>query len=213
MLDHRIIIIGAGGFGQELAEYVCDCFNLDINFPKEIILLDDFLDKDFKSENWLFGGRLSDFKPQSTDRFLIGIGSPQERSKIAKYLSERGLELFTLVHPTAYVSKNSIIGKGSIISPNCTIGYGSSIEENVLINTYSAIGHHAKIGSHSVISPKVLLSGYVELEERVFVGAGAVITPSKRIANGAIIGAGSVVYRNVKSEKKVLGNPARNRLN
>ena len=213
MLNHRVIIVGAGGFGQELAEYVCDSFNLEIDFPKEIILLDDFLDKGFKSENWLFGGTLSDFKPEPTDKFLIGIGSPQERSKVAKYLWERNLELFTLVHPTAYVSKNSNIGKGSIIAPNCTIGYGSCIEENVLINTYSAIGHHTKIGSHSVISPKVLLSGYVMLDEEVFVGAGAVITPSKKIANGAVIGAGSVVYRNVKSKKKVLGNPARNRLN
>jgi len=43
----------------------------------------------------------------------------------------------------------------------------------------------------------------------VWIGAGAIIMPGVRIADRAIVGAGSVVTRNVAADKIVVGNPAR----
>jgi len=49
----------------------------------------------------------------------------------------------------------------------------------------------------------------VEIEEDVFIGEGSIILKGVRIGHGAIIGAGSVVRRNVPAMNIVAGNPAR----
>lgn len=213
MLDHRVIIIGAGGFGQELAEYVCDYYDLDLENSDNIVFLDDNPKLGSKVDSWKIIGSLDNFDSKTTDKFLIGLGTPEERIQVAKILKQKKLELMTLIHPRAYVSKTAILEKGCIIGPFCIVGYKSKISHNVLLNTYSAVGHHAKVGANSVISPKALLSGYSEVEDNVFLGAGVIITPSKKVESGAKVGAGSVVYRNVKSNKTVVGNPAKDRLN
>ena len=43
----------------------------------------------------------------------------------------------------------------------------------------------------------------------VWIGGGAIILPGVTIGDGALIGAGSVVTRNVGANQIVAGNPAR----
>lgn len=81
-----------------------------------------------------------------------------------------------------------------------------------MLNSYVAIGHHAVIGSSSVLSPKSLVTGRSELGNCCFMGSGAIITPGKKVSDNVSVGAGSVVYRNVKANTKVFGNPARKKL-
>ncbi|WP_297114788.1 hypothetical protein [Thermomonas sp.] len=47
------------------------------------------------------------------------------------------------------------------------------------------------------------------VEECAFVGTGAIILPRLHIGQGAIIGAGAVVTRDVPDYAIVVGNPAR----
>jgi len=41
------------------------------------------------------------------------------------------------------------------------------------------------------------------------VGGGVIVCPGVRIGNGAIIGAGSVVTRDIPADSVAVGNPAR----
>lgn len=50
--------------------------------------------------------------------------------------------------------------------------------------------------------------GRVDIGRRVYVGAASVILPSVRIGDDAIVGAGSVVRRDVAPGRIVMGNPA-----
>ncbi|MFK7878231.1 sugar O-acetyltransferase [Roseobacter sp.] len=50
----------------------------------------------------------------------------------------------------------------------------------------------------------------VRLEADVWIGGGAIIMPGVNIGSGAIVGAGSVVTKNVPTGARVAGNPARN---
>ncbi len=45
----------------------------------------------------------------------------------------------------------------------------------------------------------------------VWIGGGAIILPGVTIGDGAVIGAGSVVTRDVGADQTVTGNPARPR--
>lgn len=49
----------------------------------------------------------------------------------------------------------------------------------------------------------------IHLQDDVWIGAGAVILPGVTVGEGAIVGAGSVVTKNVEAHSVVAGNPAR----
>lgn len=50
--------------------------------------------------------------------------------------------------------------------------------------------------------------GFVEIGNRVFIGAGSIILPNVKIGDDVIIGAGSVVAEDIPSGSLVVGNPA-----
>ena len=74
----------------------------------------------------------------------------------------------------------------------------------IRIGDHSIIGHDSKLITHCPIK-----SGYVIIEKYVFVGANAIVLPNVRIGEGAIIGAGSVVTRDIPPYSIAAGVPAR----
>lgn len=87
---------------------------------------------------------------------------------------------------------------GVEIHDNCLIGPGVKIW---------SINHHteclaAPIKDQGYIAKKVIL------QKNVWVGANAVILPGVEIGEGAVIGAGSVVTKNVPEFTIVAGSPA-----
>lgn len=66
-------------------------------------------------------------------------------------------------------------------------------------------------GTHDLSDRNLpLLVGEIIIEQDVFVGANALILPGLSIGEGAVIGAGSVVTKDVDPWIIVAGNPARN---
>jgi acetyltransferase-like isoleucine patch superfamily enzyme len=51
--------------------------------------------------------------------------------------------------------------------------------------------------------------GIIVIEDGAWIGAGAIVLPGLRIGKGAIVGAGSVVTRNVPALEIWAGNPAK----
>ena len=55
-----------------------------------------------------------------------------------------------------------------------------------------------------------LVNGILNIGSDVWIGANAIITPScKKIGNGSVIGAGSIVTKDVPDYAIVAGNPAK----
>lgn len=83
------------------------------------------------------------------------------------------------------------------------------------------ISHYVKILTHDfsldrVSESKTGISDYelsyrapVTIEDRAFIGMGAILMPGVRVGEGAIVGAGAVVTKDVASNTVVAGNPAR----
>jgi len=89
------------------------------------------------------------------------------------------------------------------ISGDVTIGSDCLISEDVLIITHA----HCQVDfmAKAYIQPKPLV-----IEDRVFIGARAIITENVNIIHeGAFIGAGSVVTKDVPAHTVVAGNPAK----
>jgi acetyltransferase-like isoleucine patch superfamily enzyme len=126
------------------------------------------------------------------------------------------------------ISKGVIISDGVIIAP-----YGGSIEigASAYIGPYCVlyghggltIGRNTAIGAHTIIVPanhgiarlgvpmgrQPLTKKGITIGEDVWIGAGCKILDGVRIGNGAVIGAGSVVTRDIDAYSIAFGVPAR----
>lgn len=111
----------------------------------------------------------------------------------------------------------SIMGPGTVIkslSNKITIGNFSSVGQNVCIYDFS---HSFEKLSSSMLNYLIFKEsfrfdisskGHVIIEEDVWIGSNTVILPGVKIGRGAIIGAGSVVTKDVPRYSVAFGNPA-----
>jgi len=83
------------------------------------------------------------------------------------------------------------IGEGTQIGPAVQIYAADHPREQAVRETGLEFGRPVQIGRH------------------VWIGGGAILLPGVRIGDGAIVGAGSVVTRDVPAGAIVKGNPAR----
>ena len=119
-------------------------------------------------------------------------------------------ESFRLFPPfTSDFGRNIHLGENVFINSGCRfqdqggiwIGSGCLIGHNVVIAT---LNHDLDPDTRQAMHPKPVVLG-----ENVWVGAGAIIVPGVTVGDGAVIGAGSIVTRDVKARTIVAGNPAR----
>jgi len=82
----------------------------------------------------------------------------------------------------------------------------------IVIGDNCVITHGCVILSHDMSAARMgkpTSQAVTTIEDGVFMGVNSVVLPGLRIGNGSIIGAGSVVTRDVPPGVVVAGNPAR----
>lgn len=86
------------------------------------------------------------------------------------------------------------------------IGSGAKITGNVTILTHDFSYSVLRIKYHDLLGE---CSGKTIIGENVFIGMGSTIMPGVHIGNNCIIGAGSVVTKDIPNDSVAVGNPAR----
>ena len=103
----------------------------------------------------------------------------------------------------------SSVGVGSIIQPHCIIEPNAKIGKHVIINIQCNIGHDCVLEDFVTIQPDVHISGNNKVGEETYVGVSSTTIENLSIGKKSVIGAGSVVLNNVKSNSVYLGSPAK----
>lgn len=104
-----------------------------------------------------------------------------------------------------FIGNNTIVGIGNtIIGPVC-IGNNVMLAQNIVI---SGLNHGYKDVSISPAFQKVECKS-IYICDDVWIGANSVITPGVRLGKHSIIGAGSVVTKDVPEYSVAVGNPAK----
>jgi len=107
------------------------------------------------------------------------------------------------------------IGKQTYIAEGLTIAEKLEDTDNLIIGNRVAIGPNVTLltssdPNNSRIRPYVKIQrGRILIEDDAWVGAGSIIMPDITIGKGAVVGAGSVVTKNVDSYHIVAGVPAK----
>ncbi|MEO6305173.1 MAG: acetyltransferase [Bacteroidia bacterium] len=138
----------------------------------------------------------------------IGYNHMLVRENLFKQFSGK-IPFATIIHNSAYVDRSSNIGEGSVIFPGCVIDQFVTIGKNVLLNTAVSVSHHSSIDDHCFLAPRVAVAGRVNISQNCFIGIGSIIKDLVNIKDNCIIGAGSLVLKDVESNKKVYGVPAK----
>ena len=97
---------------------------------------------------------------------------------------------------------NNTIDRGSL--SNTIIGDGTFLDNQV------HIAHNVKIGKNCIITGQVGFAGSSSIGNEVLIGGQAGISGHITVGDNVQIGGGSGVIKNIPSNKKVMGYPAKN---
>lgn len=139
----------------------------------------------------------------------IGGANGKDRLYFLNIFLERGLNILSIRHDSAFIARDSVIGIGCQILAHANICSCASLGNGVIANTASIIEHDCIIEDGAHIGPGATLAGEVVVKKNAFIGAGAVVLPGITIGENSVVGAGAVVTKNILDNAIVLGNPAR----
>ena len=204
----EIIIVGAGGFGRELLQWIKDINKIENRWIIKGFIDDNLSALDNYKCDYKVIGKVKEWQPEENEVFACAIANPKTKENVVKNLKAKGAKFESIIHPKAIIGGFNKIGEGIVIYPGARLTVNITIGKFVTLLS-SGIGHDVQIGDFSTISSHCGVNGKTKLGKRVFLGSNSTIAPGRRIGDDVYIGAGSVVIRNIKSCSKVFGNPAR----
>jgi sugar O-acyltransferase (sialic acid O-acetyltransferase NeuD family) len=170
------------------------------------IVVECFLDDAPKLE---FQG-LKVFTPSSikeNDNIVVAIGDNTIRKRVVSDL--KNIRFISVIHPKAIIADNVVYGNGTVVMAGVVVNQGAKIGSHVILNTKSSVDHDCVIEDFVHVSPGVTLCGGISIGQGTHIGAGATVLPNIKIGENVIVGAGAVVTKDIPSESRVLGVPAR----
>ena len=201
----KVIIVGSGGHGAELDDYIRYGNKSEKGESYNIIgFLDDYPEnyRRYRFSAPYFGS-ISGHDIRSDCFYLIGIANLEYRRKIVELLLERGAEFITYIHPESFVSESAIIGRGAVISYHCNIGPNAVVGDYTLVNARASISHDSQVGKYNFIGPNVCLSGFTKVGDENLFGINSATIPQIEIGNRNKIAAGMTLDKNVEDDSTV----------
>ena len=209
-----LVIVGAGGFARETAAAV-DA----VNAVTPTWRLRGFLDDNPALLGQRRGatpiiGALDTIAELPDASVVVCVGNPG--NYVAREWLVRRLDLpsdryASIVHPTAAVAPDCVIGPGSVLLAHCVLTAAASVGAHVAVMPHTVITHDDTVEDYATLAAGVRLRGAVTLARGAYLGAGALVRESIHIGAWSLVGMGSVVLRDVPPAQVWAGNPARYR--
>lgn len=206
-------IVGAGGFGREVAPLAKEMLGNSSEAGFEILFVDD--NQPEKIINGFNVVDTNEFFSMAGEKFFnITIANSKVRQEIAERFIAKGIKPFSISALNAISLSHNDIDEGAVFCPFTTVTANAKIGKFFHANIYSYIAHDCVIGDYVTFAPNVQCNGSVVIEDHAYIGTGAMIrqgTPERPIVigEGAVVGMGAVVTKSVAPYTTVFGNPAK----
>ncbi len=201
----KLAYIGYGAFARQLEQVFAES---GVQVSKRVCF-DDFAARDKLANSHPFSSCFSEGFEEYQFVLALGYHHLQRKQSVAECLLKQRKSLFTFVHPSAQVSPSSKIAPGAIIFSGCTICTNVVVGLGTVMYNGCVVAHDVKIGACSFLAPGVTIAGRTVLDDRCFVGCGAVLANDLHVGTDTIIGMATAVSKSVLSGQSVVGNPQR----
>ncbi len=208
MEKKKIIIIGAGQFGVLVSKII---------FKSAKYRILGFLDNDKTKK----GKVINKIKVLGNDNLLkryknkniglvLAIGDVKKRLKIINKFKRKDYFFPKIIANSNKIDETAKIGMGSIITNHSIILNHCKIGKFSLIGSAVKILHNVSISMNCIIGGGSTIGSNVKINDNVFIGVGSTIASKKiTIGSNAFICSGSAVFKDVKTNSKIIGNPGR----
>lgn len=210
MVDaHRpLVIVGAGGFGREVAWLV-----EDVNRVRPTWELLGFVDDHATGqtvEGYPILGDRSYLATLSPWPWIVcSMGDPRVRKQVVEGLSAEGYQFATLVHPSVCMSRFVKIGPGSVICAGTILTTNVAIGSHAILNLGCRIGHDSVLGDFASLMPGTNIAGEVTVGDGCYFGLNACVINRVSVGEWSIVGAGAAVVKDIPPRVVAVGVPAR----
>lgn len=208
----KVIIIGGNGHGSIISSCINDNKKINNEYDIEVVgFLNDF---EKKIDNYDVIGGLGD-----VDKFLdLGyyfawgihlIGNNVKTKEVFDRLRIPSDRLVTIIHHTAFIGEDVIIGNGCLVMPNVYIAPRTQIGIGTMIKSNVSIGHDVYCGELCHFAMGSIIGSFTKIGTCSDVSLGSIVLEHKIIGNFAMLGAGSLATHDIPDYEIHVGSPAK----
>jgi sugar O-acyltransferase (sialic acid O-acetyltransferase NeuD family) len=138
---------------------------------------------------------------------VITVGqmeSAHVRQHLYEHVSALGFKLPTIISPTAYVSRNALVGDATIVMHGAIVNAGANVGNNCILNTQALIEHDAVVAEHCHISTGAIVNGSANIGSGSFVGSGSIIKQGVKLGSNCVVGMGVSVRHDHAANSRIL---------
>ena len=211
----KVIVIGGKGSAIVVGEQIYDADQKGANVEFMGFAFDD---PSYGSEINGFpivGGTkevYEKFKNDLSVKFIFQLYRPDLMQERIELLNSYGIpddRFFTFIHPSCVVSRSAKIDVGSAIMANSVINSNVHIGKHCTIHSNSLIGHDTTLGDYNFIAAHNVVGSNNTIGDANFFGLNSSFNNYLNIGNNCFVGMASNVIKSIKTETKVMGNPAK----
>lgn len=210
-MSRDLVIYGAGGAGRELAFSLSLEHCADRKWEVKAFVDDDTSLWGSTVNKIPLHGGIDWLSKHPCAVAITTVGNPAtKRDLVSRLKLTKGISFPMIMGPNCIVSDLAEFGEGCIvslsfnwISPNVKLG------DFVFVNCSTRIGHDVSVGDYTTIFSDIDISGGAKIGSDCVIGSGVTINPDVKIGDGSIIGAGSVVAKNIPARVIAAGVPAK----
>ena len=172
---NRLLILGAGGFGQMAKETA-----LELGY-EQVVFLDDAAD----GEDVI--GRCCDYilRHEEYPVAVAAFGNNKTRLYWTDRLLAAGYQVPALVHPSAVVSPSAVLESGCFVMQRAVVNTHTRIERAALINSGAVVDHDSVVCAGAHVGLGSIVKANCTIESGRKVEAGEVIFSTRRKIEGA----------------------------
>jgi len=203
----RVVIVGAGGQGQVVADILAVAG--DASGLRAMGFVDDALERVGATVLGLpVLGRLEALTRLPHDAVVVAIGDNAVRARVSLALEASGERLVGVRHPFSSIAASAQIGPGCMISAGAVITPSARLGRGVLVNTHASIDHGTIVDDFAHVACGAVIGGAASIGARALIGIGASVMSGRRVGADTVVGAGALVQRDLPDGVVAYGVPA-----
>lgn len=142
---------------------------------------------------------------------IITIGDNWSRKYVHDFIVSKvpNFNFVNAIHPSTIIGNNVTIGVGNVIMAGVIINPGATVRNFCFFATGAQLEHDCFLDDYASISAGAVTGGKVTIGKFSAITLGVTILDRIKIGENCLIGAGSLILKDVPDNVVVYGNPAK----